>query len=79
MRRRAERPVKLTFKERKELEALDAELKALNDEKKVLEAFFALGETCAPDEFAARSQRYAALGDIIDEKEMRWLELSEKE
>lgn len=79
VRRRAERPVKLTFKERKELEALDAELKALNDEKKVLEAFFALGETCAPDEFAARSQRYAALGDIIDEKEMRWLELSEKE
>ena len=50
-----------------------------NDEKKVLEAFFASGETCAPDEFAARSQRYAALGDIIDEKEMRWLELSEKE
>lgn len=79
VRRRAERPVKLTFKERKELEALDAELKALNDEKKVLEAFFASGETCAPDEFAARSQRYAALGDIIDEKEMRWLELSEKE
>jgi len=77
-RRRAERPVKLSFKERKELEAIESELQALNEERTSLEAFFASGETCAPDEFAARSQRYAALGDIIDEKEMRWLELSEK-
>jgi len=77
-RRRAERPVKLSFKERKELEAIESELQALNEERTSLEAFFASGENCAPDEFAARSQRYAALGDIIDEKEMRWLELSEK-
>ena len=71
------RPPKMTFKERKEFEALCAELEALNTEKAELEAYFASGTTGA--DFNTRSQRYAELGNIIDEKEMRWLELSEKE
>lgn len=78
-RQRAERPARMSFKERKEFEALSAEIEALNAEKAELEAFFASGESCPADEFNSRSQRYAAIGDIIDEKEMRWLELSEKE
>ena len=77
-RRHSERPVKMTFKERKEFEALEAEIEALNAEKAALETFFASGESTTPDDFNAKSQRYAAIGDIIDEKEMRWLELSEK-
>lgn len=77
-RRQTERPVKMSFKERKEFEALEAELAALNAEKEALEAYFASGEQGSSDEFTTKSQRYAVIGDIIDEKEMRWLELSEK-
>lgn len=71
-----ERPAKLTFKERKELEQLEAELEALNAEKNALDALFNSGETIA--DIAEKSQRYTELTALIDEKEMRWLELSEK-
>ncbi len=76
---KTERPAKMTFKERKEFEALEAEIAALNEEKEALEAFFASGDNAGGDEFASRSQRYAELGTLLDEKEMRWLELSEKQ
>lgn len=71
-----ERPAKLTFKERKELEQLEAELEALNAEKDALDALFNSGETIT--DIAEKSQRYTELTALIDEKEMRWLELSEK-
>lgn len=71
-----ERPAKLTFKERKEFEQLEAELEALNAEKDALDALFNSGETIA--DIAEKSQRYTELTALIDEKEMRWLELSEK-
>lgn len=75
-RRTAERPPKMSFKERKEFEALGQELEALNAEKDEIEAFFASGSS---DGMSEKAQRYAEIKDIIDEKEMRWLELSEKE
>ncbi len=78
-RETATRPAKMSFKEKREFEALTAEIEALNAEKAALEAFFASGESSSGDDFNAKSQRYAELGDIIDEKELRWLELSEKE
>lgn len=65
---------RLTFKERRELEALTADIDALTAEKASLEADFAAGRVT--DE---SSRRYAELKDLLDEKEMRWLELSEKE
>lgn len=71
-----ERPAKLTFKERKEFEQLEAELEALNAEKDALDALFNSGETIA--DIAEKSKRYTELTALIDEKEMRWLELSEK-
>lgn len=71
-----ERPARLTFKERKEFEQLEAELEALNAEKAALDALFNSGETIA--DIAEKSQRYTELTALIDEKEMRWLELSEK-
>lgn len=71
-----QRPAKLTFKERKELEQLEAELETLNAEKDALDALFNSGETIA--DIAEKSQRYTDLTALIDEKEMRWLELSEK-
>ena len=74
-REKAERPVRMTFKERREFEELTAELDALNTEKAELEAIFNSGEQI-PD-IAERSWRYDELLTIIDEKEFRWLELSE--
>lgn len=68
---------RLTFKERRELEALTTELDTLNAEKQELEAMFNSGEAIL--DIAERSARYSELAVIIDEKEMRWLELSEKE
>ncbi len=72
-----ERKPKLTFKERRELESLEAELEALNREKSDLETLFASGEQV--DDIAGKSARFSELSAIIDEKELRWLELSEKE
>lgn len=71
-----ERPARLTFKERKEFEQLEAELEALNAEKDALDALFNSGETIT--DIAEKSKRYTELTALIDEKEMRWLELSEK-
>lgn len=76
---RADRPQRMTFKERREFEALESEIAALNDEKAALEAFFASGENVSGDEFDRRSQRYSEIGPLLDDKEMRWLELSEKQ
>ena len=74
---RVERPRKLTWAERKELEALTDEIDRLTAEKKELDALFASGT--AIDNIEARSRRYTELTAILDEKEMRWLELSELE
>ena len=75
-RRSVQRPQKMTFKERQEFQSLEKELQILGDEKKALEDFFANG---GGDDFDKKSQRYNEIQDIIDEKELRWLELSEKE
>ncbi|MDE6196354.1 MAG: ABC-F family ATP-binding cassette domain-containing protein, partial [Muribaculaceae bacterium] len=74
---RAERPAKLSYKEKKELEALESEMEALNAEKADIEAFFASGSQDGADDFDSKSQRYAEIKELLDEKEMRWLELSE--
>lgn len=70
---------RLTFKEKRELEALDGEIEKLTAEKAELEAFFASGESASPEEFKARNLRYNEVSELLDEKELRWLELSEKE
>jgi ATPase components of ABC transporters with duplicated ATPase domains len=73
----AQRAPKLTFKERKELEQLTAEIDALTSEKAELDALFNSGQEI-PD-IVERSARYSEIASILDEKELRWLELSEKE
>lgn len=72
------RPAKLSFKERKELEQLTADIDTLTDEKKELESIFNGSRTDSRD-ISVLAARYKELSDILDEKEMRWLELSEKE
>ncbi len=74
---RTERRNKMSFAERKEFESLSAEIEQLTAEKTQLDRCFAGEEPC--DDIAAASARYSALSEQLDEKEMRWLELSEKE
>ena len=62
-------------KERKEFEALTVEIDELTAEKSALEARFNSGETLT--DVAAMSARYDEISRILDDKEMRWLELSE--
>ena len=68
---------KLTFKERKEFEELTKALDLLNNEKQEIETIFSNGSNTADLDRLAK--RYNELKSIIDEKEYRWLELSEKE
>ena len=68
---------KLTFKERKEFEELTKELDSLNNEKQEIETIFSNGSNTVDLDRLAK--RYNELKSIIDEKEYRWLELSEKE
>ena len=67
---------KLSFKEKQEFEALEKEIPQLEAEKSDIEKQLASG-TLSSDEIIKASQRFGELGDIIDEKTMRWLELSE--
>ncbi len=75
-RREDEPKKKLTFKERKEFEALDEEIPRLEAEKAELEAAMSSG-TLDGDSLMAKSRRIAEVMKEIDEKTMRWLELSE--
>ncbi len=74
--KRAERPRRLSFKERRELEALTEEIAALEDEKQLLEKIFS---GTVPGDINDASRRYEEVKNMIDEKELRWLELSEIE
>lgn len=76
-KKKTERAQKLSFKEKKELEEITAKLDALNSEKAELEAAFNSGAQI--DDIAAKAIRYDAVKAELDELEMRWLELSEKE
>lgn len=66
---------RLSYKEQRELEQLNIDIEALSKEKAELDALFASGETL--DDVAAKAARYQEVKDLLDEKELRWLELSE--
>jgi len=69
------RPERMTFKEKHEFEALTAEIEALTAERAQLEGDFA----SASGDIALKSQRYEQVKLRLDEAEMRWLVLSEKQ
>lgn len=71
-----EKPRKLSYKEKKELEALEIEIPKLEEEKADIETQLSSG-TLSGDEITALSKRYEELSNLIDEKTMRWLELEE--
>ena len=75
----AKRPTektKLTYNERKEFESLEVEIGKLEVENEELSAKLSSGEL-SPDELMAASNRVGELIELIEEKTMRWLELSE--
>ena len=67
---------KLTFKEQREFEQLERDLESLAAEKADLEAKLSSG-TLPFDQLQTASERIGQLINLIDEKELRWLELSE--
>ena len=67
---------KLSFKEKQEFETLEREISELEKEKAKIEDAMSSG-LLANDEIVSASERFSVLLELIDEKTMRWLELSE--
>lgn len=69
---------KMSFKERKEFEALTVDIEKLEEEKHSIEEALSAG-TLGVEELTQKSQRISEIIAELEDKEMRWLELSEKE
>ncbi len=69
---------RLSFKEKKELEQLEAEIAELETEKATIETNLCSG-TLSVEELTTLSKRLPELNNLLDEKTLRWLELSEIE
>jgi len=69
---------RLTYKQRLEMQQLEKDIALLEDEQKRIENALCSG-TLSVDELTAKSKRLPQLKDELDEKSMRWLELSEIE
>ena len=67
---------RMSFKEKMEFERLTKEIEQLEAEQKQLEEALC-GGTTSVDEITAMSKRLPVLKDELDEKSLRWLELSE--
>jgi ATP-binding cassette subfamily F protein uup len=68
----------MTFKEKREFEQLKRDIEALEQEQKSIEEALNSG-TLSVDDLIEKSKRLPQLKDELDEKSMRWLELSEIE
>lgn len=67
---------KMSFKEKREYEQLSKDIEALEKEQKLLEEELCSGKLSVA-ELTEKSKRLPQIKDELDEKEMRWLELSE--
>lgn len=74
--RLTEKPRRLTFKERQEFEALERDIERLEAEKSDIETALSSG-TISVEDITSMSKRLPLLNEELDEKSMRWLELSE--
>jgi ATP-binding cassette subfamily F protein uup len=68
---------KLDYNEQKEYKNLSSKIRALELDKAALETKFTDPEL-APDDISKLSEKLKVIIDTIEEKEMRWFELSEK-
>ena len=75
-RKKNEVKTKLTFKERHEFESLEHEIEKLEEDKNLLSDEISSGKL-STDELLNKSNRLTEVLNLIDEKTMRWLELSE--
>ena len=73
---RSDEKRKLTFKEKREYETLEAEIMELEAEKSAIEQEMSSG-TLATDVLLEKSRRIQQVIELIDEKTLRWLELDE--
>ena len=69
---------KMTYKEKREFEQLEKDIAALEEEQHQLEEALCSG-TLSVEELTEKSKRLPLLKEELDEKSMRWLELSEIE
>ena len=69
---------KMTYKEKREFEQLSKDIEVLEKEQKQLEDALCSG-TLSVEELTEKSKRLPEIKDELDEKGMRWLELSEIE
>ena len=69
---------KLSFNEKRELEQLETDIALLEEEKRVIETAMNSGD-CPAEELVIKSQRHGEIRDLLDDKELRWLELSDQE
>ena len=69
--------VRMTYKEKCEFEQLEKDIELLTKEKEGIEEALSSGQISV-EEITAMSKRLPVLNEELDEKEMRWLELSEK-
>lgn len=67
---------KKTYKEKCEFEQLEKDIAKLEQEQKEIEEALCSG-TLSIDELTEKSKRLPEIKDALEEKEMRWLELSE--
>lgn len=67
---------KLSFKEKREFEELERDIADLESEKTKLETEISSG-TLSSDDLIQKSNRVGEIINLLDEKELRWLELSE--
>lgn len=75
---KSEKCVRMTYKEKQEFKLLEADIAALEAEKKLIEEQLCSG-TLSIEELTEKSKRLPLLKEELDAKEMRWLELSEIE
>ena len=75
--RLSEQKLRMTFKERREFEQLEKDIEILTAEKEHIVSALSSGQISVQD-ITAMSKRLPVLTEELDEKEMRWLELSEK-
>ena len=69
---------KMSYKEKREFEQLEKDIATLEEEQRQIEDALCSG-TLSIDELTEKSKRLPQLKDELDEKSMRWLELSEIE
>lgn len=69
---------KMSFKEKREFEQLEHDIASLEEEQKKIEEELCSG-TLSVEQLTEKSKRLPLIKDELDEKSMRWLELSEIE